>query len=80
MSPSLTVQGFGLLVHNLLGRLTDVASNSHNAVAGLRVADGVDPDSKAAFAEHRAKKDFRGTTNQFIRRVLDCIGGSGLAW
>ena len=62
ISPALTLQAFGLLTHNLLGRLVEVASNAHNAVASLRARPGAEPGTMEAFAEHVAQKDLRHAT------------------
>lgn len=53
----MTLQGFGLLFHNMLARIVELAGNSENAVKALRTPKGDDPNSTEAFAEHRAKKD-----------------------
>ncbi len=54
-------QALGIMLHNILGRLSETASNQANAAATLNFASAEvgDDTSTAAFQEYRARKDVK---------------------
>jgi hypothetical protein len=58
VAPTMEAQGLGLLCHNVLGRLSQLAANNPNALAARPpAAADQDEDAIAAFRAYNAKKD-----------------------
>jgi hypothetical protein len=61
VAPALEAQGLGLLLHNILGRVSDAAANKSNAVSLPEYVDPVE-DATLAFRAYNAAKDRKAST------------------
>jgi hypothetical protein len=67
-----------VLLHNVLGRLSELSSNQPNAIAALRTGTD-DATGESSFKEYRAKKDvksakFLGSPEAPARRAVPVFG------